>query len=157
IQQRFLTEREAINHIEKSCALLQSAVESRCKKTRRFILAQKDFIFFLKKVFLQRNTIKLHSDIPTTNCSSNELPIDLIINCEIAFDTLIHYMNDIYLRKMSSSVVNRLNELKKLINLSKRLLDKYDNTELNIVLMEASMKNHKNVVSLVKKYYLFND
>lgn len=58
---------------------------------------------------------------------------------------------------MSSSVVNRLNELKKLINLSKRLLDKYDNTELNIVLMEASMKNHKNVVSLVKKYYLFND
>lgn len=48
---------------------------------------------------------------------------------------------------MSSSVVNRLNELKKLINLSKRLLDKYDNTELNIVLMEASMKNHKNVVS----------
>lgn len=58
---------------------------------------------------------------------------------------------------MSSSVVNRLNELKKLINLSKRLLDKYDNTELNIVLMEASMKNHKNVVSSVKKYYLFND
>lgn len=50
----------------------------------------------MKKVFLQRNTIKLHSDIPTTNCSSNELPIDLIINCEIAFDTLIHYMNDIY-------------------------------------------------------------
>ncbi|CAH8462265.1 unnamed protein product [Schistosoma bovis] len=149
IQQRFLTEREAINHIEKSCALLQNAVESRCKKTRRFILAQKDFISFMKKVFLQRNTIKLHSDIPTTNCSSNELPIDLIINCEIAFDTLIHYMNDIYLRKMSSSVVNRLNELKKLINLSKRLLDKYDNTELNIVLMEASMKNHKNVQAVV--------
>ncbi|VDP34538.1 unnamed protein product [Schistosoma margrebowiei] len=53
------------------------------------------------------------------------------------------------LRKMSSSVVNRLSELKKLINLSKRLLDKYDNTELNIVLMEASMKNHKNVQAVV--------
>ncbi|CAI2724695.1 unnamed protein product [Schistosoma spindalis] len=149
IQQRFLTEREAINHIEKSCALLQSAVESRCKKTRRFILAQKDFISLMKKVFLQRSTIKLHSDIPTNNCSLNELPIDLITNCEIAFDTLIHYMNDIYLRKLSSSVVNRLSELKKLINLSKRLLDKYDNTELNIVLMEASMKNHKNVQAVV--------
>ncbi|CAH8463634.1 unnamed protein product [Schistosoma haematobium] len=130
--------------------IAKAARSSGSEATRkRFILAQKDFISFMKKVFLQRNTIKLHSDIPTNNCSSNELPIDLIINCEIAFDTLIHYMNDIYLRKMSSSVVNRLNELKKLINLSKRLLDKYDNTELNIVLMEASMKNHKNVQAVV--------
>lgn len=149
IQQKFLTEREAINHIEKSCASLQSAVESRSKRTRRFILAHKDFICFMKKTFLQQSTIKLHPDIPTNNCSSNELPIDLIINYEIAFDTLIHYMDDIYMRKMSSNVLNRLSELKKLINISKRLLDKYDNTELNIVLMEASMKNHKNVQAVV--------
>ncbi|CAH8455058.1 unnamed protein product [Schistosoma rodhaini] len=149
IQQKFLTEREAINHIEKSCASLQSAVESRSKRTQRFILAHKDFICFMKKTFLQQSIIKLHPDIPTNNCSSNELPVDLIINYEIAFDTLIHYMDDIYMRKMSSNVLNRLSELKKLINISKRLLDKYDNTELNIVLMEASMKNHKNIQAVV--------
>ncbi|CAH8454875.1 unnamed protein product [Schistosoma turkestanicum] len=150
IQPKFVTEREAINHIEKSCTLLQCAVESRCKKTRRLILAQKDFISFMKKAFLRRSLIKLHADIPITDCSTNDLPFDLIINYEIAFDTLIHYMDDIYLRTMTSSVLNRLSELKKLITISKRLLDKFDNTELNIVLAEASIRNQnqKNIQAI---------
>ncbi|VDQ15431.1 unnamed protein product [Trichobilharzia regenti] len=54
------------------------------------------------------------------------------------------------MRRLSSSVTSRLDELNQLLNHAKRLLQKYDSTELDILLLDASVKhqNQKSSVSL---------
>ncbi|CAH8484237.1 unnamed protein product [Heterobilharzia americana] len=143
-QQKFNTEREAINELEKSCTLLRNAVDNRYKKMQESIITQRNFIIEMKNIFLQNNTLKIYSDIPIVNNNlTYEFPMELIKNYEIALDTLIVHLHETYMKKLSSSVLCRLDKLNLLLNHSKGLLKKYDNTELDILLLDASIK-HQN-------------
>ncbi|KAK4472555.1 hypothetical protein MN116_003797 [Schistosoma mekongi] len=126
IHQKFLTEREAINHIEKSCVTLYNAVETRCKKTRYRFKCTFDF---------SSSNIKFYFKIIQAAF------IETFTNCETCLLFRSSYCLSYFIRKMSSNVLNRLSELKKLINNLKRLLDKHDNAELNMILMDASIRN----------------
>nr|CAH8829815.1 unnamed protein product [Trichobilharzia regenti] len=144
VQQKFTAERETINQLEKSCTLLRNAVESRYKKMQSVIIAQRDFVSQLKEIFTQNNRLQLHSEIPIlTNSPNCCFPMELIEDYETALNSLIIHMQETYMRRLSSSVTSRLDELNQLLNHAKRLLQKYDSTELDILLLDASVK-HQN-------------